>query len=89
MTGPKYRPRCAVCGRELVPSLPLALVGFERCPAHPYARAIYRLQEARGTYPAGWPRCAICGEPALDGKQTCGDTGCTSALLADPEEWRT
>ena len=27
-------------------------------------------------YPAGWPACAACGEPALDGHATCGRLAC-------------
>jgi len=28
------------------------------------------------TYPADWPRCPACGEPALDGHITCGSVAC-------------
>jgi hypothetical protein len=28
------------------------------------------------TYPADWPRCPACGEPALDGHITCGRVQC-------------
>lgn len=27
------------------------------------------------TYPDNWPPC-ICGQPVLDGKDTCGDVNC-------------
>lgn len=27
-------------------------------------------------YPANWPRCPGCGEPALDGHITCGNVAC-------------
>lgn len=27
-------------------------------------------------YPEGWPRCPVCGEPALDGHITCGNVRC-------------
>jgi hypothetical protein len=30
-------------------------------------------------YPSNWPRCPGCGEPALDGKKTCGEVKCTEA----------
>jgi hypothetical protein len=30
-------------------------------------------------YPAGWPSCPGCGEPALDGKVTCGRVQCGSS----------
>jgi len=31
------------------------------------------------TYPADWPRCPACGEPALDGHITCGSFACNEA----------
>lgn len=30
-------------------------------------------------YPAGWPRCPVCGEPALDGHITCGAAACNES----------
>jgi len=30
------------------------------------------------SYPENWPRCPGCGEPALDGHITCGDSACGS-----------
>jgi hypothetical protein len=30
-------------------------------------------------YPADWPRCPGCGDPALDGHVTCGDVRCDEA----------
>jgi hypothetical protein len=27
-------------------------------------------------YPAGWPACPGCGQPALDGHITCGNVAC-------------
>lgn len=35
-------------------------------------------------YPPGWPKCPACGEPALDGRATCGRVTC-SAIFADAE----
>lgn len=35
-------------------------------------------------YPPDWPKCPACGEPALDGKATCGRVTC-SALFAQRE----
>lgn len=31
-------------------------------------------------YPPGWPRCAFCSAPALDGHLTCGRAECPEAL---------
>jgi hypothetical protein len=49
-------------------------VAFEPCSQHPHARVVYRLQEPRDGYPAGWRLCSVagCGAPVLDGKETCG-----------------
>jgi hypothetical protein len=27
-------------------------------------------------YPDGWPKCPVCGRPALDGHTTCGHAEC-------------
>ena len=36
----------------------------------------------RGGYPPDWPRCAACGDYALDGHVTCGRQEC------DEAKWR-
>ncbi len=36
-----------------------------------------------GSYPADWPRCVSCGQPALDGHLTCGLAGCNEGNARD------
>lgn len=71
----RYPPRCAACGNELRRA-DMANVAYDPCPAHPAAGIVYRLQDPKYNYPAGWPLCPGCGRPALDGHRTCGDASC-------------
>lgn len=36
-------------------------------------------------YPDDWPRCVVCGEPALDGYLTCGRAECDEKQARDRE----
>lgn len=76
MSAPQYPPTCRSCGGELERA-DMVAVAYDPCPRHPRAGATYRLQAPKAGYPAGWPTCA-CGEPALDGKETCGAAPCAA-----------
>jgi len=58
---------CASCGAVFQPRTPLTAAGVGAVVA-------------AAAYPANWPACPACGLPALDGKATCGNVTCGSAV---------
>ena len=79
--------RCAVCGAE-VRGYGTRVVCSGPCLATLEKQDQQRLAAAGRSpswtgYPAGWPACIFCGEPALDGHLTCGCVACDEAAARD------
>lgn len=53
--------------------------------AHESGKRNAALEAILQQYPENWHRCA-CGEPALDGKATCGDVACRPAFMFDDDD---
>jgi len=63
--------RCPGFGTRVVCSLP-CMAALEK---QDHKRLGNRSQDWVG-YPAGWPTCVYCPEPAMDGHLTCGKVTC-------------
>jgi hypothetical protein len=49
------------------------------CDGRGVIATVERKKEDDMGYPANWPQCPKCGEPALDGHITCGSVECNES----------